>query len=615
MKKGRLNVYYNNGLVCGLCFDGKSYKLKNREILFNGNKKQLNNAIVEFEMERGKVTKIIYQNNLIYNIPKAKAPYNFISLNKNETFIESANLSINKYLTQEENYFTGYFDIEAYNKTAIFVRGTVYKDLNHQSYYHNQEGTKVRIDNYCPTGSLGVPGSTVRGMIRNLIEIVSFGKYGSFNDKDLYFRSFADDCRNLRDYYNKNMGSDVTGIKSGLVFKEGKGYKLIPNGSSRRVNRTDNETKQYFTRISAGKYLVHSGFINGKLYDLEITCPEQKQSAVNIPVEDVNSYKNDNNRSKAAIDILKEADSNNYVPCFYFIDGDKVVFGHTRFFRLPYLYSISDSIYSELIDCEIKDLVNAMFGDTQKSGKLFFEDLKMFEGVEGEVGVPKILSSPKPTSLQLYLEQDDNEIEHLNHYDTNGAIIRGNKLYWHKSDSQNWKENQNQHQLISRIKSGNDKIHTIIKPISSGAKFGGRIRFENLSSVELGALLFVLKLKDGLCHKIGMAKPLGLGSLEIKPSLHLSDRKMRYKELVTEWGSVKSNNNDTLIIDLIQSFTDAVWNVVDKSQKGVDLWNHPRLKQLEHMLDWKNKPSDSLTEYMNLAEFKHRMVLPTPDEI
>ena len=239
----------------------------------------------------------------------------------------------------------------------------------------------------------------------------------------------------------------------------------------------------------------------------------------------------------------------------------------------------------------------------------------MIKGKEDEESVPKILSSPKPTSFQLYLEQGDREIKDLIHYDSDNALIRGNKLYWHKSNNLKWKADEDQQQLISKVKNGQDKQHTIIKPIKEGAVFSGRIRFENLSTIELGALLFVLKLKDGWCHKIGMAKPLGLGTLQINPTLHLSDREKRYRSLNAEWGNIDVISDETTISNCIQKFMDAVWGITDSKSKGKDLWEHPRLKQLAIMLDWENKPEDSLTEYMNLSDFKHRMVLPTPSEV
>ena len=114
-------------------------------------------------------------------------------------------------------------------------------------------------------------------------------------------------------------------------------------------------------------------------------------------------------------------------------------------------------------------------------------------------GFPKILSSPKPTTFQHYLTQSNDHIRDLNHYNR-PAAIRGNKLYWHKS-GKNWEETDQKEIDYHATQ------YTKIKPVRPGVQFKGRIRFENLSDIELGALLFVLDLPEGCSHKLGMGKP------------------------------------------------------------------------------------------------------------
>jgi len=626
MKNGILLVRHeDNRLICQILYNRVRYNLKIRLFPANLNLANLNNSSVEFEIERGKIIKVIHFGTLIYEIPIARAPYNFIPLNNNKKLISADYLDINKYYTEKDGYFSGYFTLEATNPTPIFVRGTLTSDLNNESSFINQKGDTVRIQNYCPAGNWGIPGSSVRGMIRTLIEISSFGKFGFLNDDSLYFRSFADDCLTIRDEYNSYMDPAEDKIAAALIFKEGRKYKIIPRGSITQIPRI-NGNDQYFRREAVGQYLVHSGFINGKHHDWRITCSENKKYAVEIPELDIHNYENDTNRGKSTINILKEAANNEFVPCFFYSWKDEedkyhFVFGHTRFFRIPYDNSISNCIYSQLTDKTLTDLLNSLFGDLTHSSKLCFEDLKMLKGEEDEKSVPMILSSPKPTSFQLYLEQRANDIENLNHYDmfdSEGnpiSLIRGNKLYWHKSNNFNWRATGNQHLLISQIIHQTDTQRTIIKPIKKDASFSGRIRFENLSAIELGALLFVLILNENGCHKIGMGKSLGLGSLKINPSLHLSNRLARYQSLSSEWGEIDANKDSSIISSLIKEFMDAVWSVVDSSNIGTDLWNHPRMKQLAIMLDWNNKPDDEKTTYMDLADFKHRMVLPTPDKV
>ena len=92
--------------------------------------------------------------------------------------------------------------------------------------------------------------------------------------------------------------------------------------------------------------------------------------------------------------------------------------------------------------------------------------------------------------------------------------------------------------------------YTIINLMPAGAKFKAKIRFENLLNEELGAMLFALKLPEKCCHKIGMGKPLGMGSIKITPCLFLSDRQKRYNSLLAEWTESIPATHDNKIKEL-----------------------------------------------------------------
>ena len=79
-----------------------------------------------------------------------------------------------------------------------------------------------------------------------------------------------------------------------------------------------------------------------------------------------------------------------------------------------------------------------------------------------------------------------------------------------------------------------------IQPIDSGMTFKSRVYFDNLSDVELGALLLTLNLdqldveadeKKSISYKLGKGKSIGLGSIELNSSLHILDRGKRYNTL------------------------------------------------------------------------------------
>lgn len=103
------------------------------------------------------------------------------------------------------------------------------------------------------------------------------------------------------------------------------------------------------------------------------------------------------------------------------------------------------------------------------------------------------LSSPKPN-------------RHANFYRSGGAD-RGRKFYYHHHP------NHQEQKLTTRRPNPEAKPILIAR---ANATFSIQVDFTDLSSAELGLLLFALQLEDGLYHKVGKAKPLGLGTVKIK---------------------------------------------------------------------------------------------------
>jgi len=294
---------------------------------------------------------------------------------------------------------------------------------------------------------------------------------------------------------------------------------------------------------------------------------------------------------------------------------------------------------------DITDFAEAIFGKESKwASRVFFEDAVLDKG-QGDIFVeeasPKILASPKPTAFQLYLEQpkeENTKLEELKHWDNEDALIRGYKLYWHRNSP----DNSTKKYSWNEGKAINDTQHTIIKPIKRNIKFKSRIRFENLTKEELGALLFVLDLPENHYHKIGMGKPLGLGSIEIKPSLFIVDRKKRYTSLFNNdtW-NLGDEDKTGEINDFKEVFEKYILRNISYNDKGnaSSLWETPRLKQLKIMLNWNNTEitdwlkktrylmiecphkdidydcicSDSNKDVCN--EYRDRPVLPKPEKM
>ncbi len=586
-----------------------------------------------------RLTSVKDKDNNVLNREAAKAPYNFVSLNK--SVVDAEELPVQD--RYHSDRITGYIDCELKTLTPIYVRGTLTEN-------DVKEGKEAKNNPkfFSPANRIRIPGSSLRGMIRNLVEIVSWSKFLFFENKGLYYRGLADQS-NLRKEYQRNMNffdektkrSTYTMsagylIQRGFHYyiipaesKNGKQFEQIPIKESKKLieDKGLRYSEHSFFKFENGEHLVVSGRMVNKKNDWKIFKKIQGSESIKIHEEDISNYENDINRKKEA-NILNKLEKNREgVPCFYILWKDKdgnqrVSFGHTAMFRLAYTKSIGEHIPENLKNGKIIDFLEAIFGKVAEkdkksfSGRVFFEDALLLNQNENPVMdelIPETLSSPKPTTFQHYLEQADDNIKNLKHYNSDHTNIRGYKLYWHKSMSQ-WKKKEEY----------NENIDTIIKPIKRDTKFKFRIRFENLSRIELGALLFALRLPDGCAHKIGMGKPVGLGSVKITSMLFVSDRKKRYSTLFENnaWAlsEVQKGNED--IDNIMISFEKYILDKIQKDDKNdaIRLWDTPRLKQLKLLLDvekGKKLEKQGKIQYMSIEpnQFKDRKVLPKPESV
>jgi len=152
-------------------------------------------------------------------------------------------------------------------------------------------------------------------------------------------------------------------------------------------------------------------------------------------------------------------------------------------------------------------------------------------------GIPlAILSTPKPTTTAFYLLDTNLKPGDVT-YDTRDARLRGRKVYRHQGEWEDWSPEQRQE--VQRP-GGNqdDQNRTVYGVLQPGAKFTFDLEFECLTEVELGALLWTLELESGMYHRLGFAKPLGFGSVEVSVEhVQVLQPQERYTSLRRpEWG-------------------------------------------------------------------------------
>jgi hypothetical protein len=84
-----------------------------------------------------------------------------------------------------------------------------------------------------------------------------------------------------------------------------------------------------------------------------------------------------------------------------------------------------------------------------------------------------------------------------------GNVVKGRKFYRHRLDAFVAGERRDRHTKT-------------VQAVDQSAVFRFTIEYENLRATELRPLLYAVRLEPGLWHKVGMGKPLGLGSAHIE---------------------------------------------------------------------------------------------------
>ena len=421
------------------------------------------------QSEEGKPVKIKHQVQQNFdadpNRKPAKAPYNFVPL-ETEASPLPAQYPDQSFARFHPNTHSGTLQLEIKALTPVFTRGK-----NEKSF---------QID-----GEFAIPGSSLRGMIRNLCEIMGYSQFAGtshYTDKRYFQRNMATKSQSdIKKYYESYLKDEEgkspkkSKVRTGFLNFDPatKSYFIIP--SDRTTGRTDKSKNEFqYLHIPANqsedkveKWEVYTGLMGGEKKHWVIFPPNDFKKRIDLSKEDVMEYEEDRTRRTSGDmeNLLEETKKKkdgalNYpygVPVFFCEYADSkgnphIAFGHTRYFRLPYHLKVSDHVPPNLHpDSDSLSFVDALFGkssdtenDELRAGKVYFEDARAVGKVLKTLGLPQVLAEPNPTSFQLYLEQKRHGIQtpelNLRHWGSDDDIwLRGYKMYWHKNQRDFWK--------------------------------------------------------------------------------------------------------------------------------------------------------------------------------
>ena len=172
-------------------------------------------------------------------------------------------------------------------------------------------------------------------------------------------------------------------------------------------------------------------------------------------------------------------------------------------------------------------LAERLFGFVEKDGKRALAGRVRFSHALAEEGpfendwyenseLLKVLASPKPPCPALYfghlkgVRKPENWSPREIKLDLKKHSPQGRKVYLHHREDD---------LEFATCHPGDDKLHLKLRvePVKKGIEFVFHIDFDNLQSEELEYLVYALRPVRQFRHKLGLGKPLGLGTVRIEP--------------------------------------------------------------------------------------------------
>ena len=547
-----------------------------------------------------------------------------------------------------------------------------------------------------------IPGSSLRGMTRNLFKIMtasSFRTDEDFNNLVLYYRDVTGGkkYKELKDVYEENhYKADEKNIFGGFIVrikcdtgqtiwkifkdptfdvngekKKEKEFKEKYKNDTRNIVKKGKEEKLKYPILEWSKSASHltckivvdvlQNNNECKVYTFNWCCTANEDNAYIVDEQTIQGYLNDKRRK--SINLLYEEDTDKekggahiskelaeelnipgaelIAPCFFIVDEQtkKVKhFGHTKFYRIPYLLSIADHVPSNLKTQNV-DFTDLVFGLKEFwGGRVFFGDA-IYDKEESwspdtNKSMKTVLLGPNPTSFQMYLTQKNHTKRA--HWNTKEAMIRGVKYYWQRNEMKEYSVTDSQTEDNGKVDSNVESILSNI--VERNNTFRSKVYFKDLTDLELGALCKVLFTATGTSKdsnirqkgrrfKIGKGKPMGLGTIKILSTLHLERAEAYTGDMWSEEGifnpikMISSENHNIDEVDkYIQQFDEYSKTTMGESFSSLEeSLEELYCMMLSNGINDNNSVFDSRTEYMPLegdivepSRFKQRTALLDP---
>jgi CRISPR-associated protein (TIGR03986 family) len=183
----------------------------------------------------------------------ASAPYNFVPLPEEKELFSVPPQALPDQDRFHSDRKTGYFEVELTVKSPLYVRCALPLPdfLRSESEEENKRPFRDRAKNkpdffytHDPKQPV-IPGSSLRGMLRNLLEAVSYGKMAEvMKSPKIFFRAVAAEAEDpLKQPYVDVIGNMAKNVRAGYLIKHGDQWKIQPACALKSLQSKNNQKR------------------------------------------------------------------------------------------------------------------------------------------------------------------------------------------------------------------------------------------------------------------------------------------------------------------------------------------------------------------------------------
>lgn len=511
-------------------------------------------------------------------------PYAFVSFNKKNI--------VGKTLDdlQKDNTYTGCFEYTIELKTPLIIPNTSSNEFNldssvSNSYgiysYENLTNKKQQDAKYQPV----IPGSEIKGCIRNVYEALTNSCYNFDKKKDMYFSERLDPKKSYKpgilvnvsngewklfaaDKYNdayddKSNNNYTINIDDEVYDMFEKVYVNVNDTEFDDISKISNGAEEgYLTIGNKGpkKNSCISVFVKKGKPLLTITNNDDNYKRLIASIESFVD-KNLNCTYQRYLDALKE---NKTITIYYDYVNGNFRFSPAQIGRVLFNTSLRELVgdSSNCTDslCPACLLFGNINDQNSVSGRVRFSDATITNYDYSKAkSIDLISGSPKYSNKYFYAKLGSTKDD----WD-NVVSIKGRKFYWHHIPNIENIRRKVEKNTNFKLKSRYYYIDNNL----NGNKFIGKIFFNDLTEEEVLNLYKAISLvDDNHCHKLGHGKPFGFGSCNFTVT-NLNSCELAIDEIKNNvaW----TNQTTDLELEYILDFT-----ALDKYTKNKILVNYP----------------------------------------